>query len=63
MGDSFGERVRTWREWAQFVYGGGGIPQGTDDELRRAVCLAHDREMQELRDEIVRLRMGIKDCK
>lgn len=34
--------VNDWRGWAQFVWLDGGLPQGTDDELRRRACERHD---------------------
>jgi hypothetical protein len=46
--DDLQKRLDTWREWAQFVYGGGGSAiAATDDELRARVCAAHDAVVAE----------------
>lgn len=46
--------LQRWRGWAQFVYLGGGPVTLTDDELRAAVCAAHDRQVQDTRENIER---------
>jgi hypothetical protein len=43
-------RVTAWRSWAQFVYLGGGHPQGSDDDLQTAVCAKHDADYIPMRD-------------
>ncbi len=47
-------QLRIWREWAQFVYLGGGLATIPDDDaaMRAAVCAAHDAEADELRAEL-----------
>jgi altronate dehydratase len=40
--------LKEWREWAQFVYLGGGVVTGSDEELRQRVCETHDDEVDEL---------------
>lgn len=42
LGEIFEERLDSWRAWAQFVYLRGGAAVGTDEELQRSVCAAHD---------------------
>ena len=48
--------LEAWREWAQFVWLGGGPPEGTDDDLRRRVCEAADQDVtaakSKLREEL-----------
>jgi hypothetical protein len=49
-------QLRTWRGWAQFVYGGGGAVTGTDDELRAMVCAKHDAELETVKGGRQRMR-------
>jgi hypothetical protein len=44
--------VKAWRDWAQFVYLGGGPVTLTDKELRAAVCQAHDDDTEPLKAEV-----------
>jgi hypothetical protein len=53
--DSKDDELKRWREWAQFVYLGGGPVTKTDLELRAGVCEAHDADTQALRATIAEL--------
>lgn len=41
--------LKRWRDWAQFVYLGGGPVTLPDAELRAAVCASHDARVDEVR--------------
>lgn len=46
------KELHRWRDWAQFVYLGGGPLCGDDDMLRSRVCETHDQETDDLKTEI-----------
>lgn len=47
------DRVKQWREWAQFVHLGGGTPEGTDGEIQSRVCASQDQELHDQRNDIL----------
>lgn len=49
---TFEARLKTWRDWAQFVWLGGVGVADTDEDLRMRVCAAADARVERLRDAI-----------